>query len=82
MVVLYTPVFAIGGFSHLVELYPIYTKEKGLQGEATAFRNRRKDVLINHINNSLTKPQKTKLSELMKSRNGRIVDEEGNVYNN
>lgn len=75
----YIAVFAIGGFSHMVNLYPHYTPEKGLHGEPLSFRCRRKDVLMREIKSRLTKIQIERLSLAMKYRQDAIIDEEGKI---
>jgi len=78
MFIYYTPVFAIGGFRHDVGVYPKYTKEMGLEGDAQHFRASNKALILKELRKlKLPKIQIKHVDNMMKNKMGGVIDASG-----
>lgn len=73
----YTPVFALGGFTHSITIYENWTAERGLFGEVSKFENSRADKIIKEVSSYLSYPQIEKIKICMKYKEHGSYDEHG-----
>lgn len=85
MIIRYTGVFAVMGFSHLVQYYESYTKETGLGtpkfiADHAGMQSADKRKMLSELKGLLTKEQKATLAQQMSLRQDAIILEDGSAH--